>query len=296
MLVVTNELAGRTEAETVRKVVEELGGEPAVELVTCHQETDLDAMLDRRDGRPVVVIGGDGSLHTMLKHLWGRGEAGSCPVGLIPLGTGNDFARGVGIPTDPVAAARLIRTGRPRPVDLIVDDAGGVVVNAVHVGAGAEAGIRARPLKRRLRRAAFPVGALLAGASVRGWRLRVEVDGHLLTTGRRPVLMAGLANAPSIAGGTAQLGPDASPTDGAVDVTVSLATGWLARVGYAAALVRGKHPERADVIHTRARTVRVTGGPFHVNADGELTGPVRERFWRVEPGAWQLLTSDCGQT
>jgi diacylglycerol kinase (ATP) len=59
------------------------------------------------------------------------------------LGTGNDFARGVGIPVDHYSAARLIRTGEPQSVDLIVDDADGVVVNAVHVGAGAEALMRA---------------------------------------------------------------------------------------------------------------------------------------------------------
>jgi hypothetical protein len=88
----------------------------------------------------------------LLKHLWRRGEAATTPVGLVPLGTGNDFARGVGIPLDHIEAARLVRTGRPRPVDLIVDDSGGVVVNAVHVGAGADAAVKARPLKRRLRR------------------------------------------------------------------------------------------------------------------------------------------------
>lgn len=288
MLVVTNELAGRTEAETVRKVVDEVGGE----LVTCHQESDLDAMLDRRGDRTVVVVGGDGSLHTMLKHLWRRGEAATCPVALIPLGTGNDFARGAGIPLDPIEAARLARDGTPRPVDLIVDDGGGVVVNAVHVGAGAEAGMRAKPLKRRLRRAAFPLGAVIAGATVRGWRLRVEVDGYRVTNGRQRVLMAGLANAPSIAGGTAELGPGASPTDGKAQVTVSLATGWLARVGYSIALMRGRHPERADVINLDGVTVTISGSPFYLNSDGELTGPVRRRSWRVEPGAWRCVLPD----
>jgi diacylglycerol kinase (ATP) len=87
----------------------------------------------------------------LLKHLWRRGEAATTPVGLVPLGTGNDFARGVGIPLDHIEAARLVRTGRPRPVDLIVDDSGGVVVNAVHVGAGAGAAVKARPLERRSR-------------------------------------------------------------------------------------------------------------------------------------------------
>jgi diacylglycerol kinase (ATP) len=292
MLVVTNGLAGRTEEEAVREVVAELGGEPNVEVVTCHRESDLDGLLDRRAGRTLVVVGGDGSLHTVLKHLWRRGEVADCPVGLIPLGTGNDFARGVGIPLDHRAAAGLIRTGQPSAVDLIVDDTDGVTVNAVHVGAGAEAAMRARPLKRRLRQAAFPIGAVAAGFTVQGYRLRVEVDGKVVTSGRRKVLMAGLSNAPTIAGGTARLGPGANPTDGRVEVTVSLATGWFARVGYALALVRGRHPERSDVIHLSGTTMTISGSPFHLNADGELSGPVRRREWRVVPGAWRCVLPD----
>jgi diacylglycerol kinase (ATP) len=235
------------------------------------------------------VVGGDGSLHTLLRHLWRRGEAADCPVGLIPLGTGNDFARGVGIPVDAVGAARIIADGAPRPVDLIVDDQDGVVVNAVHVGAGAEAAKAARPLKPWLRIAAFPIGAVLAGATAKGWRLRIRVDGRLIADGRRRVLMAGIANARTIAGGTAELGPDASPVDGVADVSVSFSTGPLARVGYALALRRGRHPERDDVVAMSGRDIEVSGGPFHVNADGELTGPVKHKRWRVVRHAWRLM-------
>ncbi|GAA1803347.1 lipid kinase [Planosporangium flavigriseum] len=292
MLVVTNELAGRTEAEAVNEVTAELGGESAVEVITCRQDSDLESLLDRRAGRTVVVVGGDGSLHTLLRHLWRRGEAADCTVGLVPLGTGNDFARGVGIPLDHREAARLVRTGQPRPVDLIVDDTDGVTVNAVHVGAGAEAAMLARPWKRRLRTAAFPLGAIAAGFSVDGWRLRIEVDGKLVTSGKRKVLMAGLSNAPSIAGGSAQLGPGADPTDGQIEITVSLATGRLARLGYSLALLRGRHPERSDVINLSGTTATISGSPFHVNADGELNGPVRRREWRVVPGAWRCVLPD----
>jgi diacylglycerol kinase (ATP) len=170
------------------------------------------------------------------------------------LGTGNDFARGVGIPLGHREAARLIRTGQPRPVDLIVDDTDGVVVNAVHVGAGAEAALISRPWKRRLRTAAFPLGAISAVFLVEGWRLRVEVD-----------------------------------------VTVSLATGRLARVGYSLALLRGRHPERSDVIHASGTTVTISGSPFHLNADGELSGPVRRQWpwqWPVVPGGWRCVLPD----
>ncbi|HEV7896930.1 MAG TPA: diacylglycerol kinase family protein, partial [Planosporangium sp.] len=278
------------------EVVAELGGEPDVEVVTCSQDSDLEALLDRRAGRDVVVVGGDGSLHTLLKHLWRRGEAADCTVGLVPLGTGNDFARGVGIPLDHREAARLVRDGKPRAVDLIVDDTDGVVVNAVHVGAGAEAAVIFRPWKRYLRTAAFPLGAVAAGFSVRGWRLRVEVDGKIVTSGKRKVLMAGLSNAPTIAGGSVELGPDANPTDGRAEVVVSLATGWLARVGYSLALLRGRHPERSDVIQVSGTAVTISGSPFPVNADGELSGPVRRREWRVMPGAWRCVLPDQPST
>lgn len=285
-LVVTNDAAGRTHPESIGAVVGALAAGGPVDVDTCRVAGDLTGVLDRRGERTLVVVGGDGSLHTTVEHLWRRGEAGRCPIGLIPLGTGNDFARGVGIPLDPVEAARTVLAGRRRPMDLITDDAGGVAVNAVHVGVGADAAVRARPLKRFLKVGAFPLGGLLAGLRSPGWRLRVEVDGVTVTDGRRRVLMVGLSNAPTIAGATATLGPDASPSDGHVDVTVSLATGPLARVGYAVKLIRGTHPERSDVRYLPGRSVSVRGEEFTTNADGEVGGPTRARTWTVRPGAW----------
>src|SRR5689334_21704867 len=108
VLVITNELDGRTEAASVAAADEVLSSAGEVELVTCHEEADIERTLDRRGDRTVVVVGGDGSLHTMVRHLWQRGEAERVPLGLIPLGTGNDFARGIGIPVDAVKAARII--------------------------------------------------------------------------------------------------------------------------------------------------------------------------------------------
>jgi diacylglycerol kinase (ATP) len=292
VLVVTNELAGRIEADALDEVLALLRAGGDVEVATCDDEAEIDRILDSRADRRLIVVGGDGSLHTMLGALWRRGEAAGCDVGLIPLGTGNDFARGVGIPVDDLpGAARMILDGEPRPLDLFISDRDGIVVNAVHVGAGADAALKARPLKRRLKIAAFPIGAVLAGFTAKGWRLRVRADGRLVARGRRRVLMAGLSNAPMIAGGTGELGPGADPGDGLADVTVSFAVGPFARIGYALALRRGRHPARDDVTHLLAREVHIEGEPFHVNADGELTGPFTTYSWRVAPGAWRLLLS-----
>jgi diacylglycerol kinase (ATP) len=101
--------------------------------------------------------------------------------------------------------------------------------------------------------------------------------------------MAGLANTPSIAGGTAILAPGASATDGLMDVIVSTSVGPLARVGYALKLVRGTHAGRDDVVHLTGRTLAISGQPFHTNADGEIAGPFRRRVWTLHPAAWRCL-------
>ena len=98
--------------------------------------------------------------------------------------------------------------------------------------------------------------------------------------------MAGFGNAPSIAGGTAELAPGASVTDGVLDVVVSTAVSPLARAGYALALMRGTHARREDVLRLTGRTVSIAGDPFHANADGEISGPHRRRVWTVRPGGW----------
>jgi diacylglycerol kinase (ATP) len=68
-----------------------------------------------RQGEVVVVAGGDGSLHTAINAIADR--AGR--VGLLPLGTANDFARDVGLPMDPMAAAWRIADGQARSIDVL---------------------------------------------------------------------------------------------------------------------------------------------------------------------------------
>lgn len=288
LVVVTNESAGGTADEPVEAALGVLGRAADVRREVCAEPGDLHRVLDGLDGRTLVVAGGDGSVHTAVETLHGRGElAADRPLGLLPLGTGNDLARTLGIPLDPVSAAEAFLTGRPRQLDLAVDDDGGVVVNAVHVGVGAEAAERATALKDRLGRAAYAVGSIAAGAGATGWHLRVVVDGEPVPVDDA-VLMAGVANGRTVGGGAA-LAPDAVPDDGLLDIVVATSTGPLARLGFAVALREGEHVGRDDVLVVRGRTVTVAGDAFPVNADGELYGPVSERTWTVRPRAWSLV-------
>jgi YegS/Rv2252/BmrU family lipid kinase len=290
LLVVTNAAAGSTDDDRVAAAISVLESAADVRVEQCAEPGDLDRVLDGRDGRTVVLVGGDGSVHTAVDALRRRGELSPGePLGLVPLGTGNDLARTLGIPLEPADAAQALLDGSARPLDLLVDDQDGVVVNVVHLGVGAEAAEKATGLKDRLGKAAYPVGSVLAATGPTGWDLRVEVDGSVVEVDG-PALMVVVANGRTIGGG-AEVAPDAAPDDGLLDVVVATSTGPLARLGFGVALREGEHVERDDVATRRGSTVTVSGQPFPLNADGELDGPVGSRTWRVEPGAWALLVA-----
>ncbi|HEU5081947.1 MAG TPA: diacylglycerol kinase family protein, partial [Acidimicrobiales bacterium] len=194
LLLITNADAGTTDAESVERALSVLREAADVEMCATSNPGELDGVLHRRGSRRVVVAGGDGSLHAVVSALHRRHELGEAVLGLIPLGTGNDFARGAGIPLDPEEAARVIVKGDVRSVDLLQDCVGSVVVNNVHIGVGAQASRKASKWKGRLGRIGYPVGALLAAVNPPFVRLRIEVDGEEVADFAHPILMVAVGN------------------------------------------------------------------------------------------------------
>jgi diacylglycerol kinase (ATP) len=298
MLVITNAEAGTSDQETLDRALAILREESSVEVAATSNPGELDGVLHRAGSRRIVVAGGDGSLHAVVAALHKRHELADRTLALLPLGTGNDFARGTGIPLDIEDAARLVLRGEPRPVDLIVDETGSVVVNNVHVGTGAQASRKAHKWKTRLGsvgvgkvnigKLGYPIGALLAAFHPPVWRLRVEVDGVVVNDVDQPLLMVAVGNGSNVGGGT-EVTPDADPESGRLDVMVSRAIGPAAKFAYVAKLRKGEHQERDDVVTVRGSTVSVTGEAFWVSADGEIYGPERSRTWRIERAAYRMV-------
>lgn len=296
LLLITNAEAGAS--EELGAALEVLHRHASVEVAATSNPGELDGVLHRAGSRPIVVAGGDGSLHAVVATLHRRNDLAGKVIGLLPLGTGNDFARTIGMPLDPVEAAKALVAGTPRPMDLIVDELGEVVVNNVHIGASAVASRRGATWKERLGPfglgiVGYPIGAAIAAVRPPFLRLHIEVDGVVVADMDRHVLMVAVGNGATIGGGT-EVTPDADPRDGRADVLVSFATGPGARLGYAVDLLRGRHSQRHDTVYLRGRQVSVAGEAFWMSADGEVTGPEGRRTWHVEPAAYSMLVPAAG--
>ncbi|HEX4688579.1 MAG TPA: YegS/Rv2252/BmrU family lipid kinase [Nocardioides sp.] len=303
LLVITNADAGTADDEALRSALEILRKRASVDVQATSQPGELDGVLQRAGSRRIVVAGGDGSLHAVVSALHRRHELDDAVVGLLPMGTGNDFARTLGVPLDPEEAALVIVSGEPRPMDLIVDELGEIVVNNVHVGAGAQASRRGARWKERLGRVGFgkanlgrlgyPIGAALSAFQPPSVHMHVELDGRVVTDVDRPVLMVAIGNGANVGGGT-ELVPEADPEDGEVDVMISHAVGAAAKIGYALHLQRGEHHRRDDVQYLRGSQVTISGDAFWISADGEVSGPERQRSWHVEPSAYSFILPRAG--
>ena len=163
----------------------------------------------------LVVFGGDGTVHEVANGL--PVPAGDGPVvALLPGGTGNDLARAIGIPPDPVAAATELAGARPRSLDLL-DCGSRRAANGINAGfAAAATEVLSRRAKKLLGPAAYMVGGLRAGVNPPTWPARVEADGRVV---EGEALAVVVGNGGSFGGGR-WLIPEADVGDGLLDVLV----------------------------------------------------------------------------
>ncbi|MGC1208114.1 MAG: diacylglycerol kinase family protein [Ornithinimicrobium sp.] len=290
VLVIANAAAGSASEQDVDLVLDALRQLAETEVVIPDDGDAMVNALGSANGRDVIVMGGDGSLNWVLGTCVAHDLFdGIGAIGLVPMGTGNDFARGMGLPLDLREAADIAVRGRRVDCDLLVDEDQNVVMNAVHAGIAAAATGNAESLKGALGSGGYAVGALKAGMSSKGWEVAVWVDGEEVLDEDHDALMVTIAVGGSVGGGT-PIAPGASHTDRKADVMIATALGSWDRMTFAADLRRGQHVERDDVQVVHGTEVKIASvdpdRKFVINADGDLGDTYLERTWTLRPRAW----------
>lgn len=285
LLAISNAQAGSSAEEIVEQSLSALQQHwDVVHVATQSPDEVFTAVEDHPDVAVVAALGGDGSLHTVVQVLHEADRLATTAVALVPLGSGNDFARTLGLPEDPVAAAQVVAAGTIRPIDLIIDGHDQVVVNAAHVGIGADAAARAAPLKPIIGPIAYALGALSTLFS-RAARVRVTIDDEVIA-GRVAQVAVGTGR---FVGGGGELLPHAIIDDAFMAVSVSFAASLRQRVAYAYHLRRGTQVGQDGVYAVKASRVRVQGDHLRCTSDGELTDPAPIHEWSVVPMGLSML-------
>jgi diacylglycerol kinase (ATP) len=231
--------------------------------------------------RRLVAASGDGPLGPVAAVAARAGLA----LGIVPIGTGNDFARAMGVPLDLSDACRIAALGtRTRRVELGWMD-GRPFLNAASAGLAVGAAEHATALKPRLGPAAYAAGAVVAGLLDSPLRCRVTCDGRELFAGT--AWQVSIAASGAFGGGSRIDAAD--PQDGRLDVAVLRAGARLRLVQHAWGLRGGRLTEQRGVYHARASVAEVEVPPgAHFNVDGELVEAGPSSF-SVQPQAVSVV-------
>ncbi|MDQ7842882.1 MAG: diacylglycerol kinase family lipid kinase [Armatimonadota bacterium] len=245
----------------------------------------------RRGYEVIVAVGGDGTVHEVINGIL-RARVPSPPaVAIIPGGTGNDFARGVGVPKDPLAAGRVLLNGRRRRVDVgQVNDR--YFAGIAGVGFDAEVAAKVNSWPKWIGGTAVYIAAILTMlVTYRCAPTRLRIDG---AEQRLRLFLVAAANTAWYAGGM-YMAPHARPDDGRLEVITARDLGRMETLGLLPRVFSGAHLRHRKVTHLSAREVVVESEvPLAIHADGETVGRVPAVF-RAVPQAIDVMVPAAAQ-
>ena len=289
-----NPVAGRGRAKRrLPRVLELL--EAAGIHVEVHQSTgvgDLENQVReavRNGTTQLIVAGGDGSVHEAVNGIMAAGGGGA--LGVVPVGTGNDFAKAAGIPLDWEAAttllARRVADGaHPRSIDL-----GRMNERWFANGAGIGLDAKVTQIARSYR---LPIGDLVYLAAI----FRAMLDGiatpEILIRSDElqwegPLTLANVSNGPWV-GGMFHIAPMARNDDGVLELLLAAPVTRRRILQLLPKLMRGTHMHESEIVHASVRRVRLSASaavPSHL--DGEVQPLQTEFEIEVLPNMLKLL-------
>ncbi|WP_191556485.1 diacylglycerol kinase [Metabacillus idriensis] len=247
---------------------------------SCHATTcEGDAIQAARDAGErgfdlVIAAGGDGTVNEVVNGLADLEERPQ--LGVIPVGTTNDFARAIGIPRDNIlTAVDSILAGEARAIDIgrvnghyFVNIAGGGRLTELTYEVPSK-------LKTVLGQLAYYLKGIEMLPSIRPAEVEIEYDGKLFK-GEIMLFLVSLTNS---VGGFEKLAPDSKLNDGMFDLLILKKANLADFIRVASLALRGEHISDSNIIYTTANRVKVTSAQkMQLNLDGEYGGDLPGEF------------------
>jgi len=259
----------------VLEKLEVAGYETSCHATTCEGDATIAAKNAVERGFDIIIaVGGDGTLNEVVS---GVSPFEKRPkVGLIPMGTTNDFARAVHIPRNIEDAVDIIIKGDTLPVDVGLLNGERYFINIAAGGRITELTYEVpSKMKTMLGQLAYYLKAVEMIPSIKASHMRIEYDGEIFD-GDAMMFLCGLTNS---VGGFEKLAPDASINDGYFTLLVLKKVSLPEFIQLAAMALRGEHLNDDRVIYKKASVVKVTTeDEIHLNLDGEYGGDAPATF------------------
>lgn len=216
----------------------------------------------------ILAAGGDGTLYEVVNGMAER--PGRPPLGIIPAGTTNDFARAIGLPMRNVLrACKVIIEGKKQPIDIgKINDK--YFINIAGFGALTDLTYEVpSKLKTVMGQLAYYIKGIEKLAFIRPSHVRIETDYRII---EEEIMLFLIANSNSV-GGLEKLAPHADLSDGKLDCIIVRKTSLPEFLRIATRVIKGDHIKEPDVIYFQTKRLKATSSAnVMVNLDGELGG------------------------
>lgn len=290
---IVNPVAGRGAGEKalpiVRNTLQRLDVEFDVACTTRCGEATILAQEALAEGYDVLVaVGGDGLAHEIANGmLMETGGEVVGTLGIIPIGSGNDFVKMLDVPTDLVAACYHLIEGKTRLVDVgRINDR--YLVNSMGTGFDALVSIEAQKIKWLTGLPLYLLAVFRTLAlTYRTPQATIELDGETIS---QTITMIAVMNGRCYGGGF-WITPDAENDDGLFDLAIARGLGRLEILRLLPDVMKGTHTDKEPVTMARARRVVIhLAEPLPVHADGEiLYTDARHLELEVLPGKLRVI-------
>ncbi len=245
------------------------------------QGTELAEKVYSEGERFIVPVGGDGTISEVASALCTKDDV---IMGICAFGTGNDFVRVLGLPTDPEKIGEVLMHGAPQPVDMgTADDK--PFINVGGMGFDVDVVINTERYKGRFHgMVPYLLGVVRSLLHLKSIPVKVVADGHVI---EEPVTICAVGNGSHFGGGMAAL-PNANAQDGLFDVCVVRKVGLLRLLTLLPSFIKGKHLGKKPVQYFRAKEVSFECERQALQLDGEL-GEFAPVTFRILPGALKIM-------